>query len=78
MEKGWTEPADVREILGLGWVQQTLMAVPCPVVLTFEGAREALTLGGARVVLTLGGARVALALREARVAQNWTEPARGR
>ncbi len=32
----------MREILGLGWAQQTPMAAPCPVVLTFGGAREAL------------------------------------
>ncbi len=34
----WMEPAEVREILGLGWAQQTPMAAPCPVVLTLGGA----------------------------------------
>ncbi len=35
----------MREILGLGWAQQTPMAVPCPVVPTPGGAPVALQLG---------------------------------
>ncbi len=38
-EKGWTEPVEVREILGLGWAQQTPTVAPCPVALTLGGVR---------------------------------------